>query len=121
MGQSEIDAVRALLSLKPRPVGWAERRWRLDEVGAAWPVAEDVKLEAGRARRRAGRMVDRSRQRCLPSPGVLSWRRLLLRLDPQPSAHGDGGGPRGRNAKSGATLASKDAVDPLIHKGYLLV
>jgi epsilon-lactone hydrolase len=44
--QSEIDAVRALLSAKPRPVGWAERRRRLDEVGAVWPVAEDVKLEA---------------------------------------------------------------------------
>jgi len=44
--QSEIDAIRALLSAKPRPVGWAERRRRLDEVGAAWPVAEDVELEA---------------------------------------------------------------------------
>jgi epsilon-lactone hydrolase len=44
--QTEIDAVRALLSAKPRPVGWAERRRRLDEVGAVWPVAEDVKLEA---------------------------------------------------------------------------
>jgi len=44
--QTEIDAVRALLSAKPRPVGWAERRQRLDEVGAVWPVAEDVKLEA---------------------------------------------------------------------------
>ena len=46
MPQSEIDAIRALLGAKPRPVGWAERRRRLDEVGAAWPVAEDVKLEA---------------------------------------------------------------------------
>jgi epsilon-lactone hydrolase len=46
MPQSEIDAVRALLSAKPRPVGWAERRRRLDEVGSVWPVAEDVKLEA---------------------------------------------------------------------------
>ena len=46
MPQSEIDAVRALLGAKPRPVGWAERRRRLDEVGATWPVAEDVKLEA---------------------------------------------------------------------------
>jgi epsilon-lactone hydrolase len=43
--QSEIDAIRALLSAKPRPVGWAERRRRLDEVGAVWPVAEDVKLD----------------------------------------------------------------------------
>jgi acetyl esterase/lipase len=45
MAESEIDAIRALLSAKPRPVGWAERRRRLDEVGAMWPVADDVKLE----------------------------------------------------------------------------
>ena len=41
--RSEIDAIRALLSSKPRPAGWAERRQRLDEVGSAWAVAEDVK------------------------------------------------------------------------------
>ncbi len=46
MAQSEIDAVRALLGAKPRPVGWEARRERLDEVGAVWPVADDVKLEA---------------------------------------------------------------------------
>jgi monoterpene epsilon-lactone hydrolase len=45
MGQSEIDAVRALLSSKPRPVGWAERRQRLDDVGSQSPVAEDVELD----------------------------------------------------------------------------
>ena len=45
MDQSEIDAVRALLSSKPRPVGWTERRQRLDEVGSVWPVADDIKLE----------------------------------------------------------------------------
>jgi len=45
MGQGEIDAVRALLSAKPRPVGWVERRQRLDEVGSVWPVAADVQLE----------------------------------------------------------------------------
>jgi epsilon-lactone hydrolase len=44
MTQSEIDAIRALLTSKPRPVGWAERRERLDEVGSVWSVAEDVKL-----------------------------------------------------------------------------
>jgi epsilon-lactone hydrolase len=43
--QSEIDAIRALLSSKPRPVGWGERRGRLDEVGSIWPVADDIKLE----------------------------------------------------------------------------
>lgn len=45
MGDREIDDVRALLSAKPRPVGWAERRQRLDEVGSVWPVADDVDLE----------------------------------------------------------------------------
>ena len=45
MGQGEIDAIRALLSAKPRPVGWAERRQRLDDVGSVWPAATDVKLE----------------------------------------------------------------------------
>jgi acetyl esterase/lipase len=46
MAQSEIDAVRALLKSKPRPVGWPERRKRLDEVGTVWPIADDVKLTA---------------------------------------------------------------------------
>src|SRR5437763_6736546 len=41
---AEIDAVRGLLSAKPRPVGWLERRKRLDEVGAVWPVADDVEF-----------------------------------------------------------------------------
>ncbi len=45
MPQSEIDAIRALLSAKPRPVGWEERRRRIEEVGAVWPVADDVNLE----------------------------------------------------------------------------
>ena len=46
MAQSEIDAIRALLSSKPRPVGWPDRRKRLDDVGAVWPVANDVELTA---------------------------------------------------------------------------
>jgi acetyl esterase/lipase len=44
MAQSEIEAIRALLSSKPRPIGWLERRKRLDDVGSVWPVAADVKL-----------------------------------------------------------------------------
>jgi monoterpene epsilon-lactone hydrolase len=44
MAQSEIDIIRALLASKPRPVGWRERRQRLDDVGSTWPVAADVKL-----------------------------------------------------------------------------
>ena len=46
MALSEIDAVRALLASKPRPVGWTERRKRLDEVGSVWPIADDVELTA---------------------------------------------------------------------------
>jgi acetyl esterase/lipase len=46
MAQSEIDAIRALLTSKPRPVGWTERRQHLDEVGSIWPAADDVKLIA---------------------------------------------------------------------------
>jgi epsilon-lactone hydrolase len=46
MDGREIDAVRGLLSSKPRPVGWVERRERLDEVGSIWPVADDVNLES---------------------------------------------------------------------------
>jgi epsilon-lactone hydrolase len=45
MNLSEIDAIRALLTSEPRPVGWQARRNRLDKVGAVWPVAEDVALE----------------------------------------------------------------------------
>lgn len=44
MAESEIDAIRGLLSSKPRPVSWPERRRRLDELGAVWPVADDVEL-----------------------------------------------------------------------------
>jgi epsilon-lactone hydrolase len=46
MDKSEIDAIRSLLGSKPRPIGWFERRQRLDEVGSIWPVADDVALEA---------------------------------------------------------------------------
>jgi alpha/beta hydrolase family protein len=45
MAHSEIDAIRTLLGSKPRPVGWSERRQRINEVGSTWPVASDVKCE----------------------------------------------------------------------------
>jgi acetyl esterase/lipase len=45
MSGREINAIRKLLAAKPRPVGWAERRARIDEIGSTWPVAGDVKLE----------------------------------------------------------------------------
>jgi acetyl esterase/lipase len=46
MEQAGIATIRALLTAKPRPIGWAERRRRLDEIGATWPVASDVALTA---------------------------------------------------------------------------
>ena len=39
---SEIAVIRALLGSKPRPVGWAERRARIEEVAAHWPPASDA-------------------------------------------------------------------------------
>jgi monoterpene epsilon-lactone hydrolase len=44
VARSEIETIRELLASKPRPVGWSERRQRLDEVGSVWPVADDVKV-----------------------------------------------------------------------------
>lgn len=46
MATSEIDAIRTLLSSKPRPVGWSERRQRINEVGSTWSVATDIRCEA---------------------------------------------------------------------------
>lgn len=46
MEHSDLAAIRTLLGSKPRPVGWAARRRRLDEIGAVWPVASDVTLTA---------------------------------------------------------------------------
>lgn len=39
---SEIEGVRALLVGKPRPVGWPERRQRMDEICAIDPPADDI-------------------------------------------------------------------------------
>jgi epsilon-lactone hydrolase len=197
MDHDEITAVRALLSAKPRPVGWAERRQRIDEVGSVWPVAGDVTLaavdldgmpgewsivpgsdpsrvivffhgggycsgsirshrrmvtEAGRA---AGmrtlavgyRLAPENRFPAALDDALTAWR--FLRGQGIAAEHiaigGDsaGGGltvalinrlrdgeeqlpacawlvsPWTDMTLSGATLASKDAVDPLIHKGYL--
>jgi epsilon-lactone hydrolase len=196
MGQSEIDAVRALLSSKPRPVGWAERRQRLDEVGSIWPVADDVKLEVAaldgvpgewssvpgsyasrvlmyfhgggycsgsilshrrmvsEAGRAAGVRTLAVGYRLAPEhpfPAALddaltAWRFLRRRIAADQIAIGGdsaGGGltvalinqlrdaqeelpgcawlvsPWTDLALSGSTLATKDAVDPIIHKAYL--
>jgi epsilon-lactone hydrolase len=196
-GLRDIDAIRALLSAKPRPVGWAERRARLDEVGSVFPVAEDIALApisfgGVSAEWSAAPQSDLSRALLFFHGGgycsgsILSHRRLVTevgraaglrtlavayRLAPEhpfPAALEDalaawrfllaegyapgrlvvggdsaGGGltlalmtalrdsgaalpacgwllsPWTDLALSGSTLATKDAVDPLIHRGYL--
>lgn len=197
MGESEIDAIRALLSSKPRPVGWQQRRQRIEEVGSVWPVAEDIALEGVEIDGMPGEWSiapDSDASRVLLyfhgggycSGSILSHRRLVTeagrsakvrtlaiayRLAPEhpfPAALDDafsawrflrssgiaaghiavggdsaGGGltvaliNRLRDAGeqvpgcawlispwtdltlSGATLATRDAVDPIIHKTYL--
>ncbi len=44
MADDEINEIRTLLTSRPRPVGWDERRARIEEVGAAWPPAPDIAL-----------------------------------------------------------------------------
>jgi acetyl esterase/lipase len=197
LAQSEIDAIRKLLSSKPRPVGWSERRQRIEEVGSVWPVADDVTLDAIDCDGVSGEWSlvpgsDPSRVLMYFHGGgycsgsILSHRRLVTeagraarmrtlaigyRLAPEhpyPAAHQDamtawrflrrqgiaadrivvGGDSAGGNltitlinrlraagedlpacawlvspwtdlTMSGATLETKDAVDPIIHKGYL--
>ena len=46
MSGREIDAVRDMLRARARPVGWGERRERLDAIGQASPVDPDIKLTA---------------------------------------------------------------------------
>src|SRR5262245_29192953 len=43
--EREIGVIRAMLLARARPVGWAERRARLDAIGAA-PPASDIKVQA---------------------------------------------------------------------------
>jgi monoterpene epsilon-lactone hydrolase len=193
----EIAAVRALLGAKPRPAGWGERRARIEEVGAVWPVAADVKLtpadisgvtaewsivpgsdpsrvllffhgggycsgsivshrrmvtEAGRAAKIRTLALGYRLAPEHPFPAALddalsAWR--FLRREGFAASHiavgGDsaGGGltvvlinrlrdlgedppgcawlcsPWTDLTMSGVTLTTKDAIDPLIHKGYL--
>jgi monoterpene epsilon-lactone hydrolase len=197
MAESEIDVIRKLLTSKPRPVGWAERRERLDEVGSVWPVAGDIKCEAvdcdgvpgewsiapgsdasrvllffhgggycsgsikshrrmvteaGRAMRIRTLAIDYRRAPEHPFPAqyedaLTAWR--FLRRRGFAAGHivvgGDSAGgnlslslinrlravneplpgcawlvsPWTDLTMSGDTLATKDAVDPLIHKAYL--
>jgi monoterpene epsilon-lactone hydrolase len=198
LGQTnEIDDIRALLGSKPRPIGWSERRQRLDEVGSVWPVADDVTLESvncdgvpGEWSLASGSDASRlliffhgggycsgsilSHRRMVTEAGRAARMRTLAigyRLAPEhpyPAARDDamtawrfvrgqgiaadhitvGGDSAGGNlaitlvnrlraageplpacvwlispwtdlTMSGTTLDSKDAVDPIIHKGYL--
>jgi monoterpene epsilon-lactone hydrolase len=193
----EIDAIRTLLTTKPRPVGWAERRARLDEVGSTWSVADDIRYEsvdcsgvpgewsiapgsdaarvllffhgggycsgsilshrrmvteAGRAAKMRTLAIDYRRAPEHPYPAqhedaLAAWR--FLRAQGTPAKNiavgGDSAGGNlslslinrlraaGENlpacawlvspwtdlTMSGASLATKDAVDPIIHKTYL--
>jgi len=197
MPHEEIDAIRAMLAEKPRPVGWRERRARLDEVGSVFPVAADIRcapvdcggvpgewsLAPGADPSRvlmffhgggycAGWIV--GHRRMATEAGRAAGMRTLAvgyRLSPEhpyPAAHEDalaawrflrregvaagaiavGGDSAGGNlalalvrrlraagepgpaclwlaspwtdlTMSGATLKTKDADDPLIHKAYL--
>jgi acetyl esterase/lipase len=197
MAASEIGVIRTLLSSKPRPQGFAERRARIDEIGSVWPVAPDIELvsvdlggiagewstapgsekssvllyfhgggycsgslrshrrlvsEAGRAAGMRTLAVEYRLAPEHPFPAAFddvltAWR--FLRAQGIAAAHvavgGDsaGGGltvalinrlraageeqpacawlisPWTDLTMSGASLAGKDAVDPLIHKDYL--
>jgi acetyl esterase/lipase len=182
---------------KPRPVGWAERRQRINEIGSTWPVADDVRLEEvdlGGVKGEWSIVPGSDPSRVLMffhgggycSGSIVSHRRMVTeagraarmrtlainyRLAPEhpyPAAHEDamtawrflraqgiaprhiavGGDSAGGNltitlinrlrsagegqpacawlaspwidlTMSGASLETKDAVDPLIHKAYL--
>jgi acetyl esterase/lipase len=196
MPSSEIDAIRALLTSKARPVGWVQRRERLDEIGSVWPVADDIALSSvdlngvpGEWSLSPGSDVSRvlmffhgggycsgsilSHRRMITEAGRAANVRTLAvgyRLAPEypfPAAFEDamtawralraegyapsqiaiGGDSAGGNltavlinalreqgerpacawlvspwtdlTMSGASLATKDALDPIIHKGYL--
>jgi len=195
--QTEIGAIRTLLGSKPRPVGWSERRQRIDEVGSVWATAQDISLSAVDCDGVPGEWSlapDSDPSRVLMyfhgggycSGSIVSHRRMVteagratrmrtLAVDyrlapehPYPAAHEDamtawrflrrqgvvaeniviGGDSAGGNltialinrlreagtrlpacawlvspwtdlTMSGDTLKTKDAVDPLIHDGYL--
>ena len=196
MSNPEIDAIRTLLTSKARPVGWAARRERLDEIGSVWPVANDITLtradlggveaewsiapgsdtsrvlmffhgggycsgsilshrrmvtEAGRAAKIRTLAVGYRLAPEHPFPAAFedamtAWRFLRQQayLPSQIAVGGDSAGGnltavlinklRGQGehpacawlaspwtdlTMSGSSLMTKDAVDPIIHKGYL--
>ncbi len=194
---TEIDDVRALLGGRPRPVGWDERRTRIEEVAAVdpppqgvvftattiagvpaeWSAAPDADarrvllyLHGGgycsgsivSHRNLASRAGQSAGMRCLalqyrlapehPAPAALEDARgayeALLHQGFAPGDIAVGGDSAGGGltlalmvalrdagrplpgcgwlispwvdlAMTGASMDSKDAVDPLIHRGYL--
>src|SRR5947209_7854179 len=97
MSRSDIDTVRELLRSKPRSTGFAERRERLDAIGSISPVAGD---SAGGGLTLA--LLITLRDSGQPLPGcawlVSPWVDLQM---------------------TGASLADKANVDPLISRSYL--
>ncbi|MBV8914820.1 MAG: alpha/beta hydrolase [Acetobacteraceae bacterium] len=49
MTNREVDAIREMLSSRPRPTGLAERRERLDGLGAGFALPSDVRTESVQA------------------------------------------------------------------------
>ena len=49
MSNREVDAIREMLRSRPRPAGLAERRERLDGLGAAFALPQDVRTESVQA------------------------------------------------------------------------
>ncbi len=108
---SEIEGVRALLAGKPRPVGWAERRQRMDEICAIDPPAGDITFSAVEIGGHSGGMVAGAGLRSGHGAALSAWRRLLLGLDPQPSRHGRRDRPRcGRCARWRWASASRRSI-----------
>lgn len=46
MADQEIDVIRAILMANPRPEELSERRKRLDDLGARYKIASDVRIES---------------------------------------------------------------------------
>src|SRR2546423_6310658 len=123
MAQSEIERIRALLSSKPRPVGWLERRKRLDDVGSVWPVAEDVALTAADVNGVPGEWSiapgsDRSRVLMFFHGGgycsgsIVSHRRLVTE-----AGRGAGGRTLAHGCRMGSEHSFPPAYDPLLTAG----
>ena len=104
--QNEIEAIRALLSSKPgRSDGRSDASVSMRSVRSGlWPTTSRLSRWTCRCARR---VVDRSGERRLTRSDVLPWRRLLLGIDPQPSALGDRGRPGGRGPHARRSVSSR--------------